>query len=167
MGDDSCSKGCGFESQRHILDGHFFTFICCKNCIVFLKRPIINEKELAHFFKKITLLATLHCTRILHKLKQTCQMFCFMDWWSKLKKEDLTRQIPKDRITLGRKHSPWERITVRLVSSIRRLDLTKKEKKMLFGCKAAVESRHGKLETRCAMILPPNGKCYLTKGLNS
>ena len=23
MGDDSCSKGCGFESQHHILDGHF------------------------------------------------------------------------------------------------------------------------------------------------
>ena len=22
MGDDSCSRGCGFESQCHILDGH-------------------------------------------------------------------------------------------------------------------------------------------------
>ena len=22
-GDDSCSGGCGFKSQRHILDGHF------------------------------------------------------------------------------------------------------------------------------------------------
>ena len=45
MGDDSCSKGCGFESQGHILDGHFFTLICYKNCIVCLKRPKINEKE--------------------------------------------------------------------------------------------------------------------------
>ena len=45
MGDDSCSKGCGFESRHHILDGHFFTLICCKNCIVSLKRPKINEKE--------------------------------------------------------------------------------------------------------------------------
>ena len=26
----SCAKGRGFESQRCILDGHFFTFICCK-----------------------------------------------------------------------------------------------------------------------------------------
>ena len=30
MGDDSCSKGRGFESQRRILDGHIFTLICCK-----------------------------------------------------------------------------------------------------------------------------------------
>ena len=27
MGRDSSSKGCGFESQHHILDGHFSTFI--------------------------------------------------------------------------------------------------------------------------------------------
>ena len=38
-------KGCGFESRCHILDGHFLTLIFCKNCIVCLKRPIINEKE--------------------------------------------------------------------------------------------------------------------------
>ena len=37
MGGDSCSKGCGFKSQHHILDGHFFTFICCKNCNFCLK----------------------------------------------------------------------------------------------------------------------------------
>ena len=24
MGDDSCSKGCGFESRRHLLDGHLY-----------------------------------------------------------------------------------------------------------------------------------------------
>ena len=24
MGGDSCSEGCGFESQHRILDGHFF-----------------------------------------------------------------------------------------------------------------------------------------------
>ena len=45
MGGDSRSKGRGIESQRRILDGHFFTLICCKNCIVCLKRPKINEKE--------------------------------------------------------------------------------------------------------------------------
>ena len=45
LGDDSCSKGHGFESRRCILDGHFFTLICCKNCNdVCLKRPKINEK---------------------------------------------------------------------------------------------------------------------------
>ena len=45
MGGDSCSKGCEFESQHHLLDGHFFTYICCKNCNVCLKRLKINEKE--------------------------------------------------------------------------------------------------------------------------
>jgi len=35
------------------MDMTFFTFICCKNCIVCLKRPKINEEEagLAHFKK--------------------------------------------------------------------------------------------------------------------
>ena len=34
---------------------HFFILICCKNCIVCLKRPKINKKEagLAHFLKNI------------------------------------------------------------------------------------------------------------------
>ena len=45
IGDNSCLRGRGFESWRHILDGHFVTLICCKNCIVCLKRPKINEKE--------------------------------------------------------------------------------------------------------------------------
>ena len=44
MGRDTCSKGCEFESQQHILDGHFFTFICCKNRGVFEKTNI-NKKE--------------------------------------------------------------------------------------------------------------------------
>ena len=53
-GYDSCLKGCGFESQHRILVGHFFTLICCKNCIVCLKRPKINGKEagVGPFFKK-------------------------------------------------------------------------------------------------------------------
>ena len=48
----------GFESRRRILDGHFFTLICCKNCIVCLKRPKINEKEsgVGPFFLKKTVL---------------------------------------------------------------------------------------------------------------
>ena len=46
IGRGSHSEGCGFESQHRILDGHFFTYICCKNCNdVCLKRPKINEKE--------------------------------------------------------------------------------------------------------------------------
>ena len=42
---DSRSEGHGFEFQYHILNGCFFTYICCKNCNVCLKRPKINEKE--------------------------------------------------------------------------------------------------------------------------
>ena len=38
-------KGRGFESQRLILDGHFFALICCKICIVCLKRQKISKKE--------------------------------------------------------------------------------------------------------------------------
>ena len=49
MGRDSRSEGRGFD-----LDGHFFTYICYKNCYVCLKRPKINEKEagVGPFFKK-------------------------------------------------------------------------------------------------------------------
>ena len=61
MGRDSHSKGHGFESRHRILDGHFFTYICCKNCNdVCLKRPKINEKEAAVGpFKKILINAKL------------------------------------------------------------------------------------------------------------
>ena len=31
--DDLHSKGCGFEFQHCILDGHFFTLICYKNLL--------------------------------------------------------------------------------------------------------------------------------------
>ena len=53
MGDDSC----GFESQCRVLDGHFFTLICCKYCIVCLKRLKIYKKRtgLAHFLKNASL----------------------------------------------------------------------------------------------------------------
>ena len=37
-GGDSKSEGCEFESQHQILDGHFITFIYCKNCNVCLKK---------------------------------------------------------------------------------------------------------------------------------
>ena len=36
MGRDSCSKDSGFKSQHCMLDGHFFTYICCKNRNVFV-----------------------------------------------------------------------------------------------------------------------------------
>ena len=48
MGGDLCFDGRGFESQHHILDGHLFTFLCCKNCIIrfvlILERRSFNSK---------------------------------------------------------------------------------------------------------------------------
>ena len=52
-GGDS-SEGFEFKCRHRILDGHFFTIICYKICIVCLIRPKINEKEAEDcpFFKK-------------------------------------------------------------------------------------------------------------------
>ena len=54
MGGDSSSEGRAFEYQLHILDGHFYTFICCKNCNGCMKMTEVKEKRprMAHFFKK-------------------------------------------------------------------------------------------------------------------
>ena len=56
MGDNSCSRGRGFESRHRLLDEHLFGFICCKICIVSLKRPKIKQKKrqgLLVFLKKL------------------------------------------------------------------------------------------------------------------
>ena len=46
-------QGLGFKSQRRILDGRFFTFICCKNCSVCFVKMKINKMRpgKAHFLK--------------------------------------------------------------------------------------------------------------------
>ena len=44
MGRDSCSKGCGFKSQHHILDGHFSHLFVVKIVMLFEKTKI-NGKE--------------------------------------------------------------------------------------------------------------------------
>ena len=36
MGDDSCSRGRGFESRRHVLDGHFSRLFAVKIVLFFL-----------------------------------------------------------------------------------------------------------------------------------
>ena len=36
MGGESRSEGRGFESRCRMLDGHFFTFICCKIVLMFV-----------------------------------------------------------------------------------------------------------------------------------
>ena len=70
MGRDSHLEGCGFESRHRILDGHFFTYICCKNCNVCLKRPKINEIEagVGPFLKKTFLNNLIASKAIIAKL---------------------------------------------------------------------------------------------------
>ena len=53
MGGDSCLKGRGYKSRMPYTGWTFFTLICCKNCIVFLKRPKMSNKEagVGPFFK--------------------------------------------------------------------------------------------------------------------
>ena len=76
MGSDYQSEGRGFEYQYiPVLDGHFFTLICWKNCaIVSLK---INEKEAGNGpFKKskqVVYLARVRRTMELFKLGCFCK----------------------------------------------------------------------------------------------
>ena len=56
----------------------------------------------------------------------------------------------------GREDSPvGGHITVQLVSSLLRLDLTKEENMLFFVCSEAVESKLVKLETSRTVILSP------------
>ena len=45
IGDDSCSRDRGFESQHLMLDGHYFTLTCSKNYIVCLLDMTENKRK--------------------------------------------------------------------------------------------------------------------------
>ena len=45
MGDDSCLRGCVFESRCHIPDGHFFTLICVKIYCLFEKTKSKRKRD--------------------------------------------------------------------------------------------------------------------------
>ena len=45
IGGDLCPEGRGFKSQRRILDGHFFTHICCINCNVCSEKTKIMKNR--------------------------------------------------------------------------------------------------------------------------
>ena len=53
------------------------------------------------------------------------------------------------------------RITVRLVSILTLLDLTKQENIMLFVCAETTQCKPVKQETSCTVILPIYGQCSL------
>ena len=57
MGDDSCSKGHGFESRHQILDGHFFKLICCKKLYCLFEKTENKRKRVRSWpiFKKLHL----------------------------------------------------------------------------------------------------------------
>ena len=72
MDDNLCLRGCGFESRRGILDGHFFTLICCKNCIFRLNKtenkrnrgrgwPIFWKKKSSHVRPLFHLVSAIKC----------------------------------------------------------------------------------------------------------
>ena len=54
MGGDSCSKGCGFESQHHLLDGHFSHLFIVK-IVMFVWKDENKRKRGrdGHFLKKV------------------------------------------------------------------------------------------------------------------
>ena len=58
-GRDSRSKDRGFESRHHILDGHFSTYICSKNCNDVCLKKTENKRKRGRgwpiFLKKIML----------------------------------------------------------------------------------------------------------------
>ena len=45
MGGDPRSEGCGFKSQRCVLDGHFFTLICCKIVLILFEKTDNKRKR--------------------------------------------------------------------------------------------------------------------------
>ena len=70
MGDDSCSRGPGFKFLRQILDGHFFTLICCKKLYCLLGKTKNKRKkslELAHLKKNLTCFWAIAGRRFLEK----------------------------------------------------------------------------------------------------
>ena len=52
MGGDSRYKGRGFESRHHLLDGHFFTLICCKKNYCLFEKTENKQKRGWGFLKK-------------------------------------------------------------------------------------------------------------------
>ena len=51
MGEDSCSKGCGFESRHRMLDGHFSHEFVVKVVLTFVGKDQ-NEAGVGPFLKK-------------------------------------------------------------------------------------------------------------------
>ena len=45
MGGDSHSESRGFKSRQRILDGHFFTYICCKSLECLFEKTKNKRKE--------------------------------------------------------------------------------------------------------------------------
>ena len=52
MGDNSCPKGCGFKSRRHILDGIFSHWFAVKIVLMFEKTENKRKRSRGPFLKK-------------------------------------------------------------------------------------------------------------------
>ena len=93
MGDDSCARGCGFKSRTIFwMDMTFFTLICCKHCIVCLKRLKIKRKRGPNFFKneKCLTSASFWPQRLTVSWRHFCKtIFCEKSQFSLLKSSKL------------------------------------------------------------------------------
>ena len=77
MGGDSCSEGHRFKSWHHILVGHFFTCICCKNCNVFWKDKNKQQRpRVVHLKKLITRRVNLSVTKFNFSYKYVIGWLC-------------------------------------------------------------------------------------------
>ena len=108
IGGDSCWEGCGFETLHRILDGNFFTLICCKICNdVCLKRPKINIKRgrgwpilktLAWLLPVVSSLMSEHWRPTCTWLLAEGQRASFIGWKDGGKKEVNLQPIPFQQI---------------------------------------------------------------------
>ena len=64
MGDNSFLSGRGFKSWHHILDGHFFTLICCKNVLFFEKTKNKHKEAGVSPFNFLSTLTFRHLTSV-------------------------------------------------------------------------------------------------------
>ena len=93
IGGDSSSKGCGFESQHCILDGNFFTFICCANCNVCLKRQKYTKRgwRWSIFYKRLQFKNDLHFCPLPETIK--CEKLSIQFPYSGFKLKDFCQKI--------------------------------------------------------------------------
>ena len=85
MGGDSCSRGRGFESRYRILDGHYFTFICSKNCVFGKTKINAKRGRVGPFLKKAEFKVQYQQCKLLYLHKTLARWeFWVIEVWAEL-----------------------------------------------------------------------------------